>query len=161
MKDPIALLSAEWLAERFGMDVVVTIRHPAGFAASVLRLGWADSLDEAAESWRSLYATVDGYRDRHPDWEFVRHEDASRDPLETFALLYERLGLELTPHAQEEIARHSAPWNPTRPRSSHAVSAHSAAVADSWRTFFSAEEAARLREATREVWPRFYSDDDW
>ena len=161
VKDPIALLSAEWLAERFGMDVVVTIRHPAAFAASVLRLGWLDSLDDAGREWQRLYATVDGYRDRHPDWEFVRHEDASREPLETFERLYERLGLELTPRARHEIAGHSAPSNPAQPRSRHAVRAHSAAVAEGWRSFLTPDEAARLREATREVWPRFYSDEDW
>jgi len=161
VKDPIALLSAEWLGERFGMDVVVTIRHPAAFAASVLRLGWSESLDEAARVWSDLYSTVAGYRERHSDWEFVRHEDASREPLPTFERLYGRLGLELTRRAREEIVRHSAPGNPARPRSRHAVCADSAAVADSWRTYFDADETARLREATREVWPRFYSDDDW
>jgi len=41
VKDPIALFSAEWLASRFDMDVVVVIRHPAGFASSLKRLGWA------------------------------------------------------------------------------------------------------------------------
>jgi hypothetical protein len=40
LKDPIALFSAEWLAKRFGMSVVVLIRHPAAFAASVKRLDW-------------------------------------------------------------------------------------------------------------------------
>jgi hypothetical protein len=40
IKDPIALFSGEWLADTFGMDVVVLIRHPAGFAASIARLGW-------------------------------------------------------------------------------------------------------------------------
>ena len=40
MKDPIALLSAEWLAETFRMHVIVLIRHPAAFAASLLRLDW-------------------------------------------------------------------------------------------------------------------------
>jgi sulfotransferase family protein len=40
VKDPIALFSAEWLADTFGMDVVVLIRHPAAFAASLIRLGW-------------------------------------------------------------------------------------------------------------------------
>ncbi len=40
VKDPIALFSAEWLADTFGMDVVVLIRHPAAFAASLLRIGW-------------------------------------------------------------------------------------------------------------------------
>ena len=161
VKDPIALLSAEWLAGRFEMDVVVTIRHPAAFAASVLRLGWSNSLDEAAALWADLYATVAAYRERHTDWEFVRHEDASREPLPTFERLYERLGLELTPRVRKEIVGHSAPGNPVRPRSRHAVRADSAAVAESWRTYFDADETARLREATLEVWPRFYSDEDW
>ena len=108
VKDPIALLSAEWLAERFEMDVVVLIRHPAGFAGSLKRLGWKHSfatflvdgrapevvrpfedeiraqaerpggmLEQAALLWRILYGAVDGYRERHPDWVFLRHEDAS------------------------------------------------------------------------------------
>jgi hypothetical protein len=40
VKDPIALLSAEWLADTFGMQVIVLIRHPAAFTASLLRLDW-------------------------------------------------------------------------------------------------------------------------
>lgn len=40
MKDPIALFSAEWLARRFDMDVVVMIRHPAAFISSLRRLNW-------------------------------------------------------------------------------------------------------------------------
>lgn len=40
VKDPIAVFSAEWLAKTFDMDVVVLIRHPAAFAASLGRLGW-------------------------------------------------------------------------------------------------------------------------
>jgi Sulfotransferase family len=38
LKDPIAVLSAEWLAEEFDAQVVVLIRHPAAFANSILRL---------------------------------------------------------------------------------------------------------------------------
>jgi hypothetical protein len=40
IKDPIALMSAEWLAERFGMEVVVMIRHPAAFTGSLARIDW-------------------------------------------------------------------------------------------------------------------------
>jgi len=40
LKDPIALFSAEWLAKRFGMEVVVMVRHPAAFAGSLKRLNW-------------------------------------------------------------------------------------------------------------------------
>lgn len=38
LKDPIAVFSAEWLAKRFGMAVVVTVRHPAAFTWSYLRI---------------------------------------------------------------------------------------------------------------------------
>jgi len=40
IKDPIALFSAEWLASKFDMKVVVMIRHPAAFASSLKRLNW-------------------------------------------------------------------------------------------------------------------------
>jgi len=40
VKDPLALFSAEWLAANFAMRVVILIRHPAAFAASLKRLDW-------------------------------------------------------------------------------------------------------------------------
>jgi hypothetical protein len=40
VKDPIALFSAEWLADRFEARPVVMIRHPAAFAGSLKRLDW-------------------------------------------------------------------------------------------------------------------------
>lgn len=40
-KDPIALFSAEWLARRFAMDVIVLIRHPAAFAGSLKSAQWS------------------------------------------------------------------------------------------------------------------------
>jgi hypothetical protein len=45
LRDPIAVLSAEWLARRFGFDVVVLIRHPAGFVASFKSLQWEHPFD--------------------------------------------------------------------------------------------------------------------
>jgi hypothetical protein len=192
VKDPIALLSAEWLAETFGMDVVVLIRHPAAFAASLKRLGWKHSfatfiqegrvpevvrpyeaeirqqaerpdeiLAQAALLWRLLYNAVDGYREAHPDWAFVRHEDASAEPVATFERLYAELGLDLTPAAQEAIARASAPDNPAELATPYAVELDSAASLGRWRDDLTAEEVATLRERTRDVWPRFYSDEDW
>lgn len=40
LKDPLALLSADWLARRFGCQVVVVIRHPAAFVASLRATRW-------------------------------------------------------------------------------------------------------------------------
>ena len=49
VKDPISFFSAEWLAETFGMDVVVLVRHPAAFAASVMRLKWGCPFGDLAK----------------------------------------------------------------------------------------------------------------
>ena len=40
VKDPIALFSADWIARRFGARVVVLVRHPAGFVASMRAAGF-------------------------------------------------------------------------------------------------------------------------
>lgn len=41
IKDPFTLFSAEWLAEKFDMNVVITIRHPASFISSLQKLNWS------------------------------------------------------------------------------------------------------------------------
>ncbi len=40
MKDPLALMSAEWLYQQFGAKVVITVRHPAAFVASLKVKNW-------------------------------------------------------------------------------------------------------------------------
>jgi hypothetical protein len=177
LKDPIAVFSAEWLADRLDADVVVTIRHPAGFASSLARLGWthrfeqlADQplllrdhlgpfaaeirahaerprpvLEQAALLWRAIYATVLRYQERHPDWLFVRHEDAVRNPLGVYEALYDRLGLQLTGAARRAIREQTDGGDP----------------GDVWRTRLSAQELAWLRAATADVSPAFYADDEW
>lgn len=40
LKDPFALFSSGWFAERLGCDVVITVRHPAAFVSSLKRLNW-------------------------------------------------------------------------------------------------------------------------
>ena len=40
VKDPMALFSAEWIAETFDAQVVVVVRHPAAFASSLKLDGW-------------------------------------------------------------------------------------------------------------------------
>ncbi len=39
-KDPFALLSTEWLVEKFKMAPIILIRHPAAFTSSVKRFAW-------------------------------------------------------------------------------------------------------------------------
>lgn len=45
MKDPIAVFSVLWLFRRFNMDVLVMIRHPAAFVASIKKFEWQHHFD--------------------------------------------------------------------------------------------------------------------
>lgn len=40
IKDPIAIMSAEWIYHNINCDVIVSIRHPAAFVASLKVKGW-------------------------------------------------------------------------------------------------------------------------
>ena len=54
IKDPIALMSAGWLGSRFDIHVVIMIRHPAAFVASMKRLNWGFDPSRWALSQRLL-----------------------------------------------------------------------------------------------------------
>lgn len=40
LKDPFAIFSTAWFAERLHCEVVIVLRHPAAFVSSLKRLGW-------------------------------------------------------------------------------------------------------------------------
>ncbi len=48
VKDPLATLSADWLHERFGFQVVCVIRSPLSFVASMKQSGWGFDPTELA-----------------------------------------------------------------------------------------------------------------
>ena len=82
IKDPIALLSAEWLSERFDMDVMIMVRHPGGFAWSYRRIAepnrFADLLHQAALLEGPLAPYVDE----------VERGARTDDPIEQAAILW-------------------------------------------------------------------------
>lgn len=45
LKDPIALLSADWLADRHGCRVAMLLRHPTHVVQSLTRLQWPRTMD--------------------------------------------------------------------------------------------------------------------
>jgi hypothetical protein len=62
--------------------------------------------------WRLLHHVILQYRAAHPEWLFVRHEDLSRRPLQTFEQVFAWLGLTLSPDVRQVIETHSGADNP-------------------------------------------------
>lgn len=142
IKDPFAVFSAPWFAERLNCRVVFTTRHPAGFASSLKRLNWpfdfkdlldqpllvrdlleedraamksismGDTLGQAALLWRVIYRSVVRMINLHPSFIMVRHEDLSLDPVNGFGSLYKKLGLNFTPKVKQTILNASSSGNP-------------------------------------------------
>ena len=195
VKDPIALLSAEWLHRTFGMRVVVTVRHPAAFAHSMKRRGDRhpfgdflaqpalmsgplvrfapqieafaaeppDVIDAAGLLWRLLAEVMAGYRERHPDWLFVRHEDLMADPEARFAHLFAALGLPFTGEVRRFIAATTAAENrgdATRVQRPGYVRRNPTEVAGRWKRELSAGEVHRVRRWVEPVVGAFYGSGD-
>ena len=84
MKDPIALFSAEWLSATFDMPVVVVIRHPAAFVASLIAAGWTKFPFRVLGDQEALMAErLAPFRD-----EIAAAARARPEPLETGILLW-------------------------------------------------------------------------
>lgn len=63
MKDPLALFSAPWLEQSFGMEIVVMIRHPAAFVASLKVKDWEFPFDHLSAQPALLDGPLEPFRD--------------------------------------------------------------------------------------------------
>jgi hypothetical protein len=64
VKDPLAIFSADWLARRFDTEVVVVIRHPASFVASMRAAGYLANFALIARQPQLLADRLGPYADR-------------------------------------------------------------------------------------------------
>lgn len=142
-KDPFAIFSAPWFAQKLNCQVVITVRHPAGFASSLKRLNWPfdfhdlleqpalmrdhlekdradmekiqadDIVGQSALLWRMIYRSVHSTRQLFPDFKIIRHEDLSLDPVAGYKSLYESLGLTFDDKVRDTILNSSSSENPT------------------------------------------------
>lgn len=63
LKDPFAVFSAPWFAERLGCRVVITVRHPAAFASSLKRLEWPFQFEDLLAQPFLMRDVLEPYRD--------------------------------------------------------------------------------------------------
>ena len=142
VKDPFAVFSTEWFAQKLNCKIVISVRHPLGFVSSLKRLNWTfdfqdlldqpllmrdhlesfrsqmesaqskDVIEQGALLWKMIYKIVHFTRSRNPDFIIVRHEDLSRDPITEFRNLFQVLGLDYTHQIEKSILDSSGSENP-------------------------------------------------
>lgn len=180
LKDPIALLSAPWIAGRFDADVLVTARHPAAFALSLMERGWTFDFNHLSEQADLLSRCLAGMADEiqaaaHTPPSFARQAGLLWKALYTF------VQSELAPRPDTVIARHedivkspSASFERLSTRfdfvigrrlrrrmSSLEAAAASGATSqftDRWRTELGPDQLAELRDAVGDSATWLYPD---
>lgn len=122
-----------------------------------------DVVGQGSLLWKMIYDLASHYGAGDRRVHLVRHEDLSVNPQEQFAALYDRLHLPLTARAQHTIARFTSDRNPSEvPRANPVVAPlDSRRNVSNWMHRLQPEEIARIRRITQDVWPRYYTDDEW
>lgn len=189
LKDPLALLSAEWVAERFDLEVLVLIRHPAGFAGSLKKKEWTFPFEDLLAQDRLMEEHLSPFAE-----EIEAFANTEQDVVDQAALLwtvlytvvsaYQDQHPEWTFLRHEDVARQ--PIETFRALYEQfgldftgsvraEIEAHSKSsgeggdelrrksrsVIRNWEQRLSTSEINRVRKQTRSVACEFYSDDDW
>lgn len=82
LKDPIALFSAEWLAERFDMDVVTMVRHPGAFAWSYVRIAEPNRFKDFIQQRALMEGPLRQFAEE------IEHAGRTEDPIFQAAVLW-------------------------------------------------------------------------
>jgi hypothetical protein len=192
IKDPIAVFSVEWLVQRFNMDAVVLIRHPAAFADSIRERNWThnfthflnqpllmeehfgifkeeilkftrkeyDIIDQAILLWKLIYYMVSKYREKHPEWFYIKHEDLSLDPLKGFKEIFGYLKIGLSKEIKKIIREHSNYTN-LIDGDIHSIKRNSKVIIKKWKNKFTGKEIKKIRDSVEHISRKFYSDEEW
>jgi hypothetical protein len=195
VKDPLAVFSAEWFANRFLSTNVVLIRHPAAFVGSIKKQGWKfhfthlldqpllirdylfpfekeiadyaaqerDTIDQASLMWKLIHLVISKFKDKNPDWIYLKHEDLSKDPLLEFKSLFEKLGLDFSNKIESYILEYctSKKSNEAPDGVLHYLKRDSRSNILNWKKRLSNDEICRIRRNVEDISHLFYEAHEW
>lgn len=186
IKDPIAVMSTDWLATQFNADVVALIRHPAAFVASLKVKKWShvfDHFTEQAELMKVLEPFADQIR------EFTKSpSDIIDQGILLWNITYYRINqyresfpdwifvrhedLSLDPVNEYKKIYEKLDLNFTPKVESKIVESTSANEAEhlkrdakknilTWKKRLTEDEIERVQKGTEKISSIFYKDSDW
>jgi len=191
VKDPLALLAAEWLEEQFDLEVVVMIRHPAAFAGSLKVKNWTFPFDDLLSQPQLMAHLLGAWRTEVTSFAETERNIVDQAAL-LWALLYEVVLRYQDRHPNWVFLRHEdvaqAPLRtfrklyhrfgmkftdeiretiqaysntPGSESSNGAIQRDSQSVIRNWTQRLTPTEIERVRDRTEPVASNFYTDDEW
>ena len=188
LKDPIALMSAEWIYKNYKADVVVLIRHPAAFIASLKVKNWEFDFN----NYLNQPLLMDGYL---KDYKTVIADycQNKKDIIDQGILLWNTIHdvidyyqsnyknewhfvkhEDLSHHptaefkklfSKIELTMNSAVSDyikeTTTSKEDSYLTRNSKDNIKEWKNRLSDNEIQRIKKGTQNVWEKFYSESDW
>lgn len=188
IKDPIAIMSAEWLAKNYDCSVVMMIRHPAAFVASLKVKSWEFDFNNLNDQAVLIEQKLDRYKDQIKEYATTK-----KDIIDQGILLWNVIHAVIDDYQK----RHSSDWyfikhedlsidpvkefknlfeylelNFSEKISNHIIETTTAGKESNWKRDsksnvktwkerLTANEISRVKQGTMEVWPKFYTESDW
>ncbi|GAB5400433.1 MAG: hypothetical protein Aureis2KO_20180 [Aureisphaera sp.] len=188
-KDPIALLSAEWMYDNMNCDVVIVVRHPAAFVASLKVKDWQFNF----HNFLRQEQLMNGYLKEYAN-EIKAYSENNEDIIKQGVLLWNCLYSTVKAYQSKYgnswyFVTHEAlseqpieefksmygfleiPWSQEvaneigkTTQGLHSDGNHlrdSKKNIHTWKERLSTDEVQKIKDGTREVWEHFYSESDW
>lgn len=186
IKDPLALMSTEWLAQKFNCDVVALIRHPAAFVASLKVKNWTHSFDHFLEQkdlmkkLEPFASDIEKYVKNPPDiidqgillWNidyYILDEYRQNYP-DWIIIKHEDLSLDPMGEYKKIYQKLDLDFGvdvekKIQASSSASKSEHlkrdSKKNINTWKKRLTKKEIERVIKGTEMVWKKYYSEKDW
>lgn len=176
IKDPIAFFSAEWMAARFGIDVLVMIRHPAAFCASLIARDWHFDFSNFTRQPALIARYLSSYADRIADYA-ANPRDIVGQGILLWNCIHTTIGEYQKSHPRWQFIRHENLSRYPQQGFSDLYEKFGLLMTDGardvirtasvghkptdWRRVLSPQQIVQIRTGTSAVAGMFYADDDW
>jgi hypothetical protein len=122
-----------------------------------------DIIGQSGLLWRIIYQVVAQFESKYPQFQVVRHEDLSLDPIDSFRSLYNVLGLSFSARVKQVINKASSQENPGEraDKSIYATRLNSQANLNNWKRRLDPDEITHLHSLTKDTAAIYYSEESW
>jgi hypothetical protein len=188
IKDPIAIMSTEWIYMNYNIDVVVLIRHPAAFVASLKVKDWQYDFNNYLSQpnlmntyLKDYQETIDDFSKNKKDiidqgillWNTIHETIAyyqKKYKNEWYFVKHEDLSIDPISEFNKMFSKLNLILdskvenyiNETTNGSEQSdFKRNSAKNIKTWKNRLSDDEIERIKIGTGNVWNKFYTDNDW
>lgn len=186
IKDPICIFSADWIAREYRADVVVIIRHPAAFVASIKVKNWNHDFNDFLNQKKLINEVLKPFEDEIQNYATKQH-DIIDQGIMLWNLIHYRIKDYQDKHKNWIFVRHEdiseAPieefnklykklkikdFNLVKDEiinhtklDKGGVYRNSKENIYNWKNRLSEEEISRIKIGTNEISKYFYTDKEW